>query len=436
MKKRSIKIVAILMALICVFCAMNITAYADEMKSETVSVSYSNKLTTPKVKISVISSEESTLKLSWDKVEGANKYYIYRRDTKSGSLKLVAKTSKLYYKDTNVSKNKTYYYKVRAYQIKNNKVVKKSDTSSIVSKAIVSLAKVKNVKATAVSDSKIKISWDKVSGATRYYLYYATSKNGTYKSIGYVTKNSYTFSKLNSSTTYYFKVQSAKKLDSKVYKASYSPIASAKTNSKNGEFIVEFDKISNKEAGLPTGSAITCLSMILNHYGVKTTPKELLPYFNCSDEFYYKDGELWGPSPDDVFVGDPTSDKAYSYGIEISTVSWLLKKYLVESGKDDEMCINYSMTASDSNVLKEYIHRGNICLAILNMSDSTEGYRFNYIAYDGVKVLSYLGYDEKYVILCGYTNNEYIFYDPVTGKYEKWDIAPGYSRFSGFMAFE
>ena len=418
MKKRSIKLLAILMAVICAFCAINVTAYADELKTDTVSVSYSNKLSKPKVKISVTNTKEPELKISWDKVEGATKYYIYRTDTKGSNLKLIAKTSKLYYKDTNVSKNKTYYYKVRAYQIKNKKIVKKSDSSSTVSKAIVSLSKVKNVKATAVSESKIKLSWDKVSGATRYYLYYSTSKNGTYKSIGYVTKNTYTFTKLNSSTTYYFKVKSAKKLDSKVYKASYSPVASAKTNSKDGEFIVDFKKISNKEAGLPTGSAITCLAILMNHYGVDVTPKELVPYFNCSTDFYYKNGVLWGPDMDYEFAGDPTSDKAYAFGCNLTVINIAYKNYLKTNDITtlNKASNNFSIFESEFENNKKFLNDGNIVLACMKTSKNGKCFEWQATNTD----ITILDTSQEYVIICGYSDDSYIVYNPLSNKYEKY----------------
>ena len=438
MKKRSIKLLAILMAIICAFCAINVTAYADELKTDTVSVSYSNKLSKPKVKISVTSTEEPTLKLSWDNVEGANKYYIYRRDSKTGSLKLVAKTSKLYYKDTNVKKNKTYYYRVKAYQIKNKKIVKKSDSSSTVSKAIVSLSKVKNVKATAVSDSKIKLSWDKVSGATRYYLYYSTSKNGTYKSIGYVTKNSYTFTKLNSSTTYYFKVKSAKKIDSKVYKSSYSPVASAKTNAKNGEFIVDFKKISNKEAGLPTGSAMTCLAMLLNHYGVDVSAQEVYKNFDCRIPYYNDKGELWCDYTENLFVGDPTTkEKYYGYGTYYTEIKTVGKKICSDKGLKEKWKTDFGFWADDFENAKQHLKDGNIYLIRLNTSSSVDAFWWDTKA-NGSYQLRCFEHDEKYVILCGYTDNkEYIVYDPATDKFEKYYYWPeNYFLCSAIIALE
>ena len=57
--------------------------------------------------------------ISWSKVSGASGYEIYRSTSKTGTYKKVATVksgSKVTYKDTGLSKNKTYYYKVRAYK--------------------------------------------------------------------------------------------------------------------------------------------------------------------------------------------------------------------------------------------------------------------------------------------------------------------------------
>lgn len=433
MKRRSIKLLAMLMALVCTLCAMNLTAYAETVKAETVTATVSSKLSTPKVSISVSSTAEPALKLTWGKVEGANKYYIYRRDTKNGSLKFIAKTSKLYYEDNSVSKNKTYYYKVRAYKITDNKVVKKSDTSATVKKAIVTISKATNLKATTVSESKIKLTWNKVSGASRYYLFYSTSKNGTYKSIGYTKGTSYTFSKLNSSSTYYFKIKSAKILDGTTYKSSYSNVVSAKTNSKDGEFIVDFKKISNKEAGLPTGSAMTCLAMLMNHYGVDVTAKELFKYFDCSTDFYYdEDGKLWGPHILYNFVGDPTSkDKKYAYGTDIGYIGTVERKFFNENNinsVESNININYF---DSSNVING-LRTNNIYLVRIRTKKE-----FKTISWFSRDSLFNMCIYEKYVILYGYTDKYYIVYDPYSNKTEKYLIDPGdYNTIVAFGALK
>jgi len=54
------------------------------------------------------------VKLTWKKVEGAQKYQIYRATSEKGTYKKIATTTKLSYTNKNLKAKKTYYYKVKA----------------------------------------------------------------------------------------------------------------------------------------------------------------------------------------------------------------------------------------------------------------------------------------------------------------------------------
>ena len=60
-----------------------------------------------------------------------------------------------------------------------------------------------------VDDLEIKLAWGKVTGAQKYYIYRATSKNGTYRRIASVSKSkrSYTDTTIKNQTTYYYKIK-------------------------------------------------------------------------------------------------------------------------------------------------------------------------------------------------------------------------------------
>lgn len=73
MKKGLIKMIEMLVVVAVSFTAFNLTTFAAET------------LKTPEVSISVTSTFDPTIRLSWKKIDGANSYYIYRRDTKKGS---------------------------------------------------------------------------------------------------------------------------------------------------------------------------------------------------------------------------------------------------------------------------------------------------------------------------------------------------------------
>lgn len=57
------------------------------------------------------------------------------------------------------------------------------------------------------SDGKVILTWNKVASSARYYVYYSTSRSGSYKSLGYTTGNSVAVNGLTPGRTYYFKVR-------------------------------------------------------------------------------------------------------------------------------------------------------------------------------------------------------------------------------------
>lgn len=59
-------------------------------------------------------SNSDSIDISWDAVQGATKYQVYRSTTPYSGYKLVANTYNTYFTDTGLEINSTYYYKVRA----------------------------------------------------------------------------------------------------------------------------------------------------------------------------------------------------------------------------------------------------------------------------------------------------------------------------------
>ena len=79
------------------------------------SVQASSKVgtTTAKVKNTPVGAD---LKVTWSAVDGASGYEVYMATSKSGKYKHVKTTTGISYTTSNVKKDKTYYFKVRAYK--------------------------------------------------------------------------------------------------------------------------------------------------------------------------------------------------------------------------------------------------------------------------------------------------------------------------------
>ena len=122
------------------------------------------------------------MQLSWRTVN-ADKYYIYRAIKKNGAYKRVATLngSKTSYTDQKLTTGRTYYYKIRAV-----KGSLKSKYSAVVSaKACLRTPAVKVARDKSLTAARV--SWGKVTGASKYEVYRAASRNGKYRRIATVS---------------------------------------------------------------------------------------------------------------------------------------------------------------------------------------------------------------------------------------------------------
>ena len=135
--------------------------------------------------------------------KGAKTYEIYRSVKKSSGYTKIGETKKTKYTDKKTVQGKKYYYKI--YSKSNETLsggVRTSKSIAIPSgpKAVTSL------KYKATSYNSISLSWKKSKGATKYIIYRATSKDGTYKKIKTTTSTKYEQKKVASGKVYYYKV--------------------------------------------------------------------------------------------------------------------------------------------------------------------------------------------------------------------------------------
>ena len=85
-----------------------------------------------------------------------------------------------------------------------------------------------SVKAASAAYNKVKISWNKVSGASGYEVYQYNAKTKKYTKVATVKGTSYTKSGLTTGTSYSYKVRAYKTVDKKNVYGSYSKAVSAK----------------------------------------------------------------------------------------------------------------------------------------------------------------------------------------------------------------
>ena len=128
-------------------------------------------LATPK--ISKAESVYGGVKLTWNKVDGAAKYRVYYKGSK-GWTRMVDTTSTSYI-DKDVSSGRNYTYTVRCISADGKSFTSGYDSKGTTVEYIAApeISKLESV------NGGVKISWGKVSGATKYRVYYKGSKGWT-----------------------------------------------------------------------------------------------------------------------------------------------------------------------------------------------------------------------------------------------------------------
>ncbi len=197
--------------------------------------SYSNvivgktNLARPTIRSANVVSPTKT-KLSWKKTDGAHGYQVYRADSYKGKYtkaKTIPKGNTLSCTDTNLIPNKTYFYKIRAYNTV-NKTTKYSKFSSVI--CVTPRLEEPKIKSVAkISANRVKISWKKADGAQGYRLYRASSKKGSYKPVRTTTGSSFTDTGLSKGKTYYYKVRAYVKVSGAYRYSAYSDTWSVQT---------------------------------------------------------------------------------------------------------------------------------------------------------------------------------------------------------------
>ena len=168
----------------------------------------------------------NSVKLTWNKVSGAEGYVVYWYDTAKKSFVRVTKTASNVntYTVTKLAEGTEHKFAIRAYKTVNGKEVLSKTYPTLTVNTY--LPVVTNFKATADINS-VKLTWNKVSGAEGYVVYwYDTAK----KSFVRVTKtasnvNTYTVTKLAEGTEHKFAIRAYKTVNGKEVLSKTYPTA-------------------------------------------------------------------------------------------------------------------------------------------------------------------------------------------------------------------
>ncbi|MBR0535807.1 MAG: hypothetical protein IIX14_05455 [Clostridia bacterium] len=126
-------------------------------------------------------NNNSGITVQWNKLAGAQGYYVYRK-TSSGSWKYLGRTTNTYFYDNNTTPGSMYTYTVKAYS---NASVSSYNTAGITTRRLLA----PQIKDFDMLYNGIKVQWRSVKGA-QYYQVYRKTGSGAWQCIG-TTDNLY-----------------------------------------------------------------------------------------------------------------------------------------------------------------------------------------------------------------------------------------------------
>lgn len=171
---------------------------------------------------------------------------------------------------------------------------------------------------------------------------------------------------------------------------------------------------------LPTGCEITAAITVLNYFGDTVTLNEFADnWITKSRDFYYVDGVMHGPDPNEVFLGDPyitNSFGCYS-GAIVNAVN-----------DNSNECFANRIQVDNLEELCSFIDNGQPIIVWVTMDMREPENGKSWILPSGENFTWIAG--EHCMVLIGYDKQNYWFCNPGTGAVERYEKSLCQSRFS------
>jgi len=160
----------------------------------------------------------------------------------------------------------------------------------------------------------------------------------------------------------------------------------------------------SQAGGYPTGCEIVSASMLLQYYEYNVSVDEFIDNYLENSFLEEVNGDLYGPNPNEVFVGDPRS--VYSYGCYAPVIVNSLNKIL-----DGEHLAKNTTGSEFNELIENYIDREIPVLVwtSINLLPTSAGTQW-YIRESGDK-FQWIN-NEHCMVLVGYDEDKYYFNDP------------------------
>lgn len=248
----------------------------------------SNPLEKPIVNVSV---ESSCLVIKWDRIEGALKYIVYKKNGSSWEILKECSENELIYKDYEVSNNNGYIYKIEA--VGDEEQIESDGTRTYYYMSKSDVSKVINNR-----NGSYQIKVKSVSGASAYQI--QVSKYENFKTVLSNKEVTALESKISSGLStyghYYFRARTVKKTNGYT---DYSVWGKAvETNLINMPYY-------NQKKRYPTGCEPVSAVMAMKYLGSSVSYEKYIAKYLKKGKYPTK------TNPNKAFMGNPKSKSAW-----------------------------------------------------------------------------------------------------------------------------
>ncbi|MGN1442388.1 MAG: fibronectin type III domain-containing protein [Acutalibacteraceae bacterium] len=264
------------------------------------SVRYKLKYDTTPSKVTGLKASSvtsSSVKLSWNKVSLISGYRYYTYNPSSKKYTYLGKTTSTSVLVSGLKPSTTYYFSVRAYTTVGSKTYYGPYSSAVkVKTAALSKtpAKVSGLKASSVTETDFKLSWNRISNITGYYYFFYNPSSKKYTYISKTAGTTATIKNLKENKTYYVAVQAYSVIGKKTYYGKVSSALKVVTTKRPtvpsvGTISLSTEgKLTNIKISWKTDKLLTGYKVYRSTTGAKDSYK-LIKTIESSSTGYYRD---------------------------------------------------------------------------------------------------------------------------------------------------
>ncbi len=200
-------------------------AYADRKITREGTTKTQYYIESPKIQ--TVENRSGSVKVIWDKIYGAEGYFVYRKDTGDGTWHMIGSTKRnLYFIDDTVENGVVYYYAVKSF-------VKDRETSEYITSASGSAVNTIYVKNNFISEmtepepGTLQVKYTKIPGCSGYEVVYGTDEalaDGITVTVPNPAEAIAKIPDLTAGRTYYAKVRAYKTVAGYTFFSNWSAV--------------------------------------------------------------------------------------------------------------------------------------------------------------------------------------------------------------------